>query len=179
MPISVWTNKSGTLLPLAFPTNVLWVINAADNGIATNFYFDSRIYRTNAASKLFAIYNGGSNAVTVGPHGGLFMGRNNETPFPGVVLYGIYDTSIGETNQQEIFVMSQNSAVGYNGAASMLVDTNYGSIILYANKEGGVKFARLAFQAGAGENPQDFNTFTMQGLVDGATYFQVDPTSRR
>jgi len=171
----IWTNDNGTLKPVAFPTNVLLRVNVPDNGTGTNYYFDSRVYRTNATSKLFAIYNGGSNAVTVGPYGGLFMGRGNPTPFPGVVLYGIYDTALGETNQQEIFTMSQNSAVGYNGAADLIVDTNYGAIILFANKEGGTKFSRFAIQAGAGINPQDFNTFSMQALVDGATYFQVDP----
>jgi hypothetical protein len=171
----VWTNDNGTLKPLAFPTNILLTVNVPDNGTGTNFYFDSRVYRTNAASKLFAIYNGGSNAVTVGPHGGLFMGRNNETPTPGVALSGIYDTALGETNQQEIFVMSQNSAVGYLGAVDLLVDTNYGAIIMTAQNAGATRFSRWSIQAGAGENPQAFGTFTMQALVDGATYFQVDP----
>ncbi len=171
----VWTNHSGTLKPLAFPTNILFNVAAADNGTSTNFYFDSRVYRTNASSKLFAIYNGGSNAVTVGPHGGLFMGRNNQTPSPGVTLSGIYDTAIGETNQQEIFVMSRNSTVGYLGAVDLLVDTNYGAIIMTAQNGGGTRFSRWAIQAGAGENPEAFGTFTMQALVDNATYFQVDP----
>jgi hypothetical protein len=171
----VWTNDNGVLKPLPFPTNILLRVNAPDNGVATNFYFDSRIYRTNAASKLFAIYNGGSNALTVGPYGGIFQGRGNEEPVPGVVLYGIFDTALGETNQQEVFVMSQNSAVGYSGAADLIVDTNYGALLLLANKEGGVKFTRFAVQAGAGDNPQNFNTFTMQALVDGADYMHMDP----
>jgi len=171
----VWTNDNGVLKPVSFPTNVLLRVNAPDNGVATNFYFDSRVYRTNAASKLFAIYNGGSNALTVGPYGGIFEGRGNATPSPGVVLSGIFDTALGETNQQEVFIMSQNSAVGYNGAADLIVDTNYGALILVANKEGGTKFSRFAIQTGAGLDPQNFNTFSMQALVDGATYFLVDP----
>jgi len=171
-----WTNDNGTLKPIAFPTNILFRVVVPDDGIGTNFYFDSRVYRTNGASKLFQIYNGGSNALTVGPYGGLFMGRGNATPFPGAVLYGIFDTALGETNQQEIFTLSGNSAVGYSGAADMIVDTNYGALILFANKEGGTKFTRFSIQAGGGINPENFNNFTMQGLVDGATYFQVDPS---
>ncbi len=172
---SVWTNDNGTLKPIDLPTNILLRVNVPDNGTGTNFYFDSRVYRTNAATKLFSIYNGGSNAVTVGPYGGLFMGRGNPTPSPGIVLAGLYDTALGETNQQELFMLSRNSTVGYSGSADMLIDTNYGALILTATKEGGTKFSRFAIQAGAGINPQDFNTFSMQALVDGATYFLVDP----
>jgi len=171
----VWTNDNGVLKPVSFPTNILLRVNAPDNAVATNFYFDSRVYRTNAASKLFAIYNGGSNALTVGPYGGIFEGLGNASPSPGVVLSGIFDTALGETNQQEVFIMSQNSSVGYNGAADLIVDTNYGALILVANKEGGTKFSRFAIQTGAGLDPQNFNTFSMQALVDGATYFLVDP----
>jgi len=171
-----WTNDNGTLKPIAFPTNILFRVVVPDDGISTNFYFDSRVYRTNGASKLFQIYNGGSNALTVGPYGGLFMGRGNATPFPGAVLYGIFDTALGETNQQEIFTLSGNSAVGYSGASDLIIDTNYGALILFANKEGGTKFTRFSIQAGGGINPENFNNFTMQGLVDGATYFQVDPS---
>jgi len=170
-----WTNDNGTLKPIAFPTNILLRVNVPDDGVGTNFYFDSRVNRTNAASKLFEIYNGGSNALTIGPDGGLFSGRGNTGPFPGGVLYGIFDTALGETNQQEIFTLSGNSVVGYSGASDLIIDTNYGALILFANKEGGVKFTRFSVQAGAGDNPQDFNSFTMQALVDGATYMQMDP----
>jgi len=170
-----WTNDNGTLKPIAFPTNILLRVNVPDDGIGTNFYFDSRVYRTNAASKLFTIRNGGSNALTIGPNGQLMAGRGNGTPFPGAVLYGIFDTALGETNQQEIFTLSGNSAVGYSGASDLIIDTNYGALILFANKEGGVKFTRFSVQAGAGDNPQNFNSFTMQALVDGATYMQMDP----
>jgi len=171
----VWTNDNGVLKPIAFPTNILLRVNAPDNGVATNFYFDSRVFRTNATSKLFQIYNGGSNALTIGPNGGLFAGRGNSTPFPGAVLYGIFDTALGETNQQEAFIFSRNSAVGYSGGADMIVDTNYGALILVANKEGGTKFSRFAVQAGAGLDPENFNTFSMQALVDGADYMHMDP----
>jgi len=171
----VFTNDNGTLRPIDFPTNIMHRVVVPDDGTGTNFYFDSRVHRTNAASKLFAIYNGGSNAVTIGPNGGIFQGRGNEDPLPGVVLYGIFDTALGETNQQEVFIMSQNSTVGYSGAADLLVDTNYGALILFANKEGGTKFTRFGIQAGAGDNPQNFNTFTMQALVDGADYMHMDP----
>jgi len=171
----VWTNDNGVLKPIAFPTNILLRVNAPDNGVATNFYFDSRVFRTNATSKLFQIYNGGSNALTIGPNGGLFAGRGNATPFPGAVLYGIFDTALGETNQQEVFIFSRNSAVGYSGGADMIVDTNYGALILVANKEGGTKFSRFAVQAGAGLDPENFNTFSMQALVDGADYMHMDP----
>jgi len=171
-----WTNDNGTLKPIAFPTNILFRVVVPDDGIGTNFYFDSRVYRTNGASKLFQIYNGGSNALTIGQNGQLMIGRGNSTPLPGAVLYGIFDTALGETNQQEIFTLSGNSAVGYSGAADMIVDTNYGALILFANKEGGTKFTRFSIQAGGGINPENFNNFTMQGLVDGATYFQVDPS---
>jgi hypothetical protein len=172
----VWTNDNGTLKPVAFPTNILLRVNVPDDGVGTNFYFDSRVFRTNGQSKLFQIYNGGSNALTIGQNGQLMIGRGNSTPLPGVVLYGIFDTALGETNQQEIFTLSGNSAVGYSGASDLIIDTNYGALILFANKEGGVKFTRFSIQAGGGINPENFNNFTMQGLVDGATYFQVDPS---
>ena len=171
----VWTNDNGVLKPIAFPTNIVLNVSTPDNGTSTNFYFDSRTRRTNAASKLFQIYNGGSNALTIGPNGGLFAGRGNPTPVPGAVLFGVFDTALGETNSQEIFTMSQNSAVGYNGAADLLVNTNYSSLQLFANKEGGVKFGRFNVSVGSGLNPQDFNTFEMQWLSDRGTFFHIDP----
>lgn len=171
----VWTNDNGTLKPVDFPTNILFRVVVPDDGIGTNFHFNARTFRTNAQSKLFQIYNGGSNALTIGHNGQLMAGRGNGTPFPGAVLYGIFDTALGETNQQEVFVLSKNSAIGYSGGADMIVDTNYGALILTATKEGGTKFSRFAVQAGAGLDPELFNTFSMQALVDGADYFHIDP----
>lgn len=158
------------------PTNVLIRIASPNDGISTNFFFDTQIHRANATSKLFAIYNGGSNAVTIGPNGGLTMGRGFNTPFPGGVLLAVFDTTLGETNLNEIFVQSKRSGSSYFGATDLLTDTNDASFILTAFKgPTGDDASRFAFQVGEGLNPDSFTSFTMQFLSFTHDYFHVDP----
>ena len=47
--------------------------------------------------------------------------------------------------------------MGYNGSADIITDTNYGSFILTATKEGGTRFSRFSVQAGGGIDPEKFN----------------------
>lgn len=158
------------------PTNVLMRIAAPNDGTSTNFFFDTQIHRPNATSKLFAIYNGGSNAVTIGPNGGLTMGRGFNSPFPGGVLLAVFDTTLGETNLNEIFVQSKRSGSDYFGATDFLTDTNDASFILTAFKGPTADDAsRFAFQVGEGLNPDSFTSFTMQFLSFTHDYFHIDP----
>jgi len=120
----VWTNNTVSLNPISFPTNILLRVDVPDDGVGTNFYWDARTYRANAASKLFNIYNGGSNALTVGPFGGVFIGRNNATPVNLYAFNAIRDTTIGEPNSAFIQTKAAQSTVGYFGTCLFGVNTN-------------------------------------------------------
>lgn len=126
----VWTNDAGTIKPNAFPTNVLLRVDVPDDGVGTNFYWDATTYRANGASKLFALYNGGSNALTIGPFGGIHIGRAAAaaTPALGNVLSVDYDTVLGEPGTAVINWNARQSAVGYFGNGSFSTSTNQSNL---------------------------------------------------
>ena len=141
----VWTNDAGTIRPNAYPTNIMFRPDVPDVAAETNFYFNSQVYRANVASRIFRIYNGGSNALTVGPFGGIQIGRNNGTPASGQAIDIDYNTGIGEPGIAQIESAARNSSVGYFGRNRFFSRTNRANFIGTADEGPGgvVKSKRL------------------------------------
>ncbi len=137
-----WTNDTVAIKPNAFPTNVILRTDVPDDGVGTNYYWDARTYRANAASKLFALYNGGSNALTVGGFGGIFIGRNNPMPGSAYVFQAQRDTVLGEPADAWIGWSASHSGVGYSGSGLFGTTTNASTFGLTAN-DGNVKLSFL------------------------------------
>jgi hypothetical protein len=176
---SVWVNKSGTLCPIAYPTNIMlnpMLDGAGGMSTVTNFLFQTSTRRIGGTNMLFGVFNGGASALVVGDQG-IMIGSTNHILVPQMAIDIAYDTAFGvDTPGKTITMSSYHSTVGYSGNAELGVSTNFGHLNLTANKDGN-GFIQFYSRVGRDANFIDFDQYLLIQNPGNTviTPYQIDP----
>jgi len=176
----VWTNKLGTLYPVAYPTNI--VLNPTNDGstglevYTTNFLFQTDHYRSGGTNTLFAVFNGGRSAMVVGDQG-MMLGSTNYILVPQMSIDAAYDVAFGDYQNKLISLQMYNGVAGNLCTSELDVSTNYGGLNLTANNDG---TGNTLFSMRVGNDSANWEKFVASLLIQNRggtliTPFLIDP----